>query len=139
MGADGARAKLALLPGKTIYLISKNLLGRETIERVVIKAQYESGYTDKIESVNRFTESIELASHRNLRLNEGTIVIKNGRLQDRYAISPGDDVYIVADATDVIKCQYNQYLQYGHKPLGLSQHFPTAADWTKYLMIGLAG
>lgn len=83
--------------GKTIYLISKNLLGRETIERVVIKAQYESGYTDKIESVNWFTESIELASHRNLRLNEGTIVIKNGRLQDRYAISPGDDVYIVAD------------------------------------------
>jgi hypothetical protein len=87
--------------GKTLYLISKNLLGRETIDRAVIKGQYESGYSDKIENVNWFADSIELASHRNLRLNEGTTVIKNGRLQDRFAISPGDDVYIVADGSGI--------------------------------------
>lgn len=85
--------------GKTIYMISKNLLGRETVDRAIIKGQYESGYTDKIDSINWFSESLELKSHRNLRLNEGTIVIKNGRLQDRYVINPGDDVYIVADGS----------------------------------------
>jgi len=87
------------LRGKTVYLISKNLLGRETVDRAIVKSQYESGYTDKIDSINWFAESLELKSHRNLRLNEGTIVIKNGRLQDRYVLSPGDDVYIVADGS----------------------------------------
>lgn len=87
--------------GKTIYLISKNLLGRETIDQAIIKGQYESGFSDRIEAVNWFADSIELASHRNLRLNEGTIVIKNGRLQDHYAISAGDDVYIVADGSGI--------------------------------------
>jgi len=85
--------------GKTVYLISKNLLGRETVERAIVKGQYESGYTDKVDSINWFSESLELKNHRNLSLNEGTIVIKNGRLQDRYVINPGDDVYIVADGS----------------------------------------
>lgn len=85
--------------GKIVYLISKNLLGRETVDRAIVKGQYESGYTDKIDSINWFSESLELKSHRNLSLNEGTVVIKNGRLQDRYVINPGDDVYIVADGS----------------------------------------
>lgn len=110
--------------GKTVYLISKNLLGRETVDRAIIKGQYEAGYTDKIDSVNWFADSLELKSHRNLSLNEGTIVIKNGRLQDRYAISPGDDVYIVAEssgtsATANIVYIYNEDINHS----ALSQHF----------------
>lgn len=110
--------------GKTVYLISKNLLGRETIDQVIIKGQYESGYMDKIESVNWFADSIELASHRNLKLHEGTIVIKNGRLQDRYAVSPGDDAYIVADGNGISSSAHiiNIYnTDINHSVLG--QHF----------------
>ncbi len=110
--------------GKTVYLISKNLLGRDTIDRIIVKNQYESGFADKITAVNWFTDSFELASKRNITLDPGTIVIKHDRIQDSYTISPHDDAYIVADGSSLshtadIVYIYNEDIN--HSSLG--QHY----------------
>ena len=38
-------------------------------------------------------------SHRNLTFNEGTIVVKNGRLSDINSLDAGMDIFIVGDGT----------------------------------------
>lgn len=83
--------------GKTVYLASKNILGRESIAQMVIKNQYESGFSDKIDDINWYTEALEMKNNRNFAFNNGSIIIKNGRLQDKYALNAGADAYILAD------------------------------------------
>lgn len=110
--------------GKTVYLISKNLLGRETIDRLLVKNQYEPGYSDKITSINWFTETMELAGNRNLSLHPGSVIIKNGRLQDPYALSPNDDAYIIADGSGISRTANVIYIYNTDiNPSSWGQHF----------------
>lgn len=83
--------------GKTVYLASKDSFGKDKVERMVIQNQYESTYSDKIEDINWFTGGFELSNNRNINFDEGTIVIKNDRLVDTYALNPNSDVFVVAD------------------------------------------
>lgn len=85
--------------GKTVYMAVKDFFGRDQIERMVIKNQYESIYSDKIEDINWYSDAFELANHKNLAFNDGTIVIKNGRLVNKYSINAGSDVFVVGDGT----------------------------------------
>jgi len=94
--------------GKEVYMAVKNQFGHPLIAKMVIKNQYETTYTDKIEAVNWYAQTLELANQQNLSFDENTIIIKNGRLVDQYALSPQADAYIIGDGragqltTDVI-------------------------------------
>ena len=94
--------------GRTVYLAIKEYFGNSRIERMVVQGQNESIYEDKIKDINWYAEAFELANNKNFTFNEGTMVVKNGRLVDRYSINPASDAIVVADgrgnrlAADVI-------------------------------------
>lgn len=104
---------LKYFTGKTVYMAVKDFFGKDRIEKMVLRDQYESAYSDKIDNVNWYTGAIELANHKNISFNEGTIIIKNGRLVDQYAINPQSDAFVAADGrgtgliADVV-CIYNE-------------------------------
>lgn len=83
--------------GRTVYMAVKNFFGSSRIEKMVLKNQNESLYSDKIEEINWFTGAFELTNKRNITFNDGTIIIKNGRLVDQYALDSNTDAFIVAD------------------------------------------
>ncbi|MBF8982497.1 hypothetical protein IZY60_02995 [Lutibacter sp. B2] len=89
--------RLKYYRGKTIYMVVKNFFGSDKVEKMIIKSEYESTYSDKIKRVNFYADAFELENKKNILLNEGTIIIKNGRLVDKNAINPDSDAYIVAD------------------------------------------
>ncbi len=82
---------------KTVYIAVKEIFGQEKIEKMVIKNQYESNYSSKIDEINWYSQSMELDNKRNISFNEGTIFIKNDRIVDQYSINPESDAFIVAD------------------------------------------
>ncbi len=83
--------------GKTVYMAVKSFFGKDKIEKMVIKSQYESMYSEKIQDINWYTQELELGNNKNISFNEGTIVIKNGRLVDGYSINTSQDAMVVAD------------------------------------------
>lgn len=85
--------------GKTVYMAVRSYFGNNRIEKMVFKNQYESNYSDKIDDINWYTGALELSNHKNLSFNDGTIVIKNGRLVDQYSVSAESDVFVAADGT----------------------------------------
>lgn len=106
---------------QTIYMVIKNLMGKESIDRLVIKSGTESAFTDKITTVNWYTDSFELASNRNLSFNAGSIIIKNGRLQDQFILSPNDDAFIIADnrgSNRIANIIYINNVDINHSTLG---------------------
>lgn len=90
--------KLKHYVGNTAYMVVKDFFNSDRIESMVLKNQYETIYQDTIEEMNWYGNSMELATtHRNLTFNDGTIVIKNGRLVDTYSLDAGMDAFIVGD------------------------------------------
>lgn len=88
---------LKYLRGRTAYMAVKDFFGTGQIEKIVIKQSYESSLTNKIKEVNYYNSTFELDNGRILSYNDGTIVIKNGRLLDKEAISEDQDVFIAGD------------------------------------------
>lgn len=83
--------------GKTVYIAVKDFFGKDITEQMVIKSLYESTFSDKIEEVNWYASAFELKNKRNVDFSEGTIFVKNNRLVDSYALTPGQDAFVVAD------------------------------------------
>ncbi|MEN6460757.1 MAG: hypothetical protein ABFC94_05215 [Syntrophomonas sp.] len=83
--------------GKTVYMATRDFFGREQIEKMVFKNQYEADYQEQIKDVNWYTDALELSNNKNLTFNEGTIIVKNGRLVDKYALDLQNDAMVVAD------------------------------------------
>lgn len=83
--------------GKTAYMAIKDYFGKDKIEKMVIKSQYENSFSDKIQEINWFGSQLELANNKNINFNEGTMVIKSGRLVDIYNLNPGSDGLVIAD------------------------------------------
>lgn len=82
---------------KTIYVVGKNILGKESMDRMIIRNQYEYCYTGKVNKVNWYGGAFEMDNKQNFAFNEGSILIRNGRLQDQYALNSGSDVCVMAD------------------------------------------
>lgn len=80
-----------------VYAITRDQLGKETIERFILKNRNESIYSGKIEDINWYTQELELSNHMNFSFRDGTSIIKNRRLQNAYVLSTGQDVSIIAD------------------------------------------
>lgn len=83
--------------GKMTYMIYKDYFGRPSVDRLVVKDQNESNFSAKIEDINWFSETMELSNKKNLNINDGTIVIKNNRIVDKYSITKGSDAFIIGD------------------------------------------
>ncbi|HEY8363923.1 MAG TPA: hypothetical protein VIK77_13825 [Tissierellaceae bacterium] len=83
--------------GRTAYMAIKDFFGKEKIEKMVVKSQYENTFSEKIDEINWFSSQMELANNKNISFTEGTMVIKSGRLVDIYSLNPGSDGLIVAD------------------------------------------
>ncbi|MGI6778514.1 MAG: hypothetical protein ACOX7R_11060 [Acetivibrionales bacterium] len=96
-GTKVLRNYLKYYMGKTLYLAVSDYFGNDMVERMVFKNQYESTYNEKIKSINWYGGAIELSNKKNLTFNEGTIIVKNGRLVDEYAIHSEADAFIAAD------------------------------------------
>ncbi|WZL73572.1 hypothetical protein QBE52_02230 [Clostridiaceae bacterium 35-E11] len=83
--------------GRTVYMAVKDFFGRDKIEKMVVKNQYETTYGDKIQKINWYADQFELKNKKNIRFTEGTMIIKNGRLVDKQSIVPNSDAFVVAD------------------------------------------
>lgn len=83
--------------GKTVYMAMKDYFGKEKIEKMVVKSQYETSFSEKINEINWFSSQLELANNKNINFHDGTMVIKSGRLVDAYNLNPQSDGLIIAD------------------------------------------
>lgn len=83
--------------GKDIYMVTRQVLGQERVEKMILKSQYERIYNSQIKDINWYTEAMELKSNQNIAFHDGTIIVKNGRLVDKYALDKGMDALVVAD------------------------------------------
>ncbi|HZJ84730.1 MAG TPA: hypothetical protein VFD02_04150 [Syntrophomonadaceae bacterium] len=82
--------------GKTIYIATKSLMGREVAERLVVKNQYETAFSGKIEDINWYAQVLEVKK-QNINFYDGSIIIRDGRLQENAVLSHGSDVFVLAD------------------------------------------
>ncbi|SHK25592.1 hypothetical protein [Tepidibacter formicigenes] len=96
-GAKVPYKNLKYYKGKTAYMVIKDFFGSDKIEKMVIKNQYEAVFSDKIEDINFYSESFELENKRNIGFNDGTIIIKSGRIVDKYSLNSESDAYVIAD------------------------------------------
>ncbi|MDI3480617.1 MAG: hypothetical protein PWQ97_272 [Tepidanaerobacteraceae bacterium] len=96
-GYEVSPENLKYYKGKTVYLAIKDFFGTDKIEKMVIKNQYEIAYTGKIEEINWYSCVFELSNKKNVGFHDGTIIIKNGRMVDKYSINPDSDVLVVAE------------------------------------------
>lgn len=83
--------------GRGVYLVTRDALGKDSIDRLVVKSQYESTYEAQIESVNWFSDTCELDNNKNLSFGDGTIIVRDGRLQDKFTLTAGTDALFVTD------------------------------------------
>lgn len=84
--------------GKTAYIAIKDFFGRDRADKIVVKDKYETTYNDKITDINWYSDTLELKNNKNIHFDDGTIIIKNGRLVDKYSINQESDAFIVADS-----------------------------------------
>lgn len=83
--------------GRTVYMAMKDYFGKEKIEKMVVKAQYETSFSEKIREINWFSSQLELDNNKNINFHDGTMVIKSGRLVDAYNLNPQSDGLVIAD------------------------------------------
>lgn len=101
--------------GRTIYMALKDHFGKDRIEKMVIKTQYETMISDKIKAINWFANSFETGNLKNIGFHDGTMIIKNGRLVERQSINVNSDAMIIAQGrgsaltADIIRI-YNENL-----------------------------
>jgi hypothetical protein len=103
--------------GKTVYMATREFFGREQIEKMVLKSQYEANYSEQITNINWYTDAMELSNNKNIAFNEGTIIVKNGRLVDKSALNTQMDALILADGR-------------GDRAMADGRGSPGASAWT---------
>lgn len=86
--------------GKTAYIAMEDFFSTQRIKKMVLKNNFEVTYDDAaIETLNMYTQSVELNNKRNVVLDDGTMIIKNDRIVDPYAINFDDSALVIADRT----------------------------------------
>jgi len=77
-GAPVPLRNLKYYRGRETYLLVKNVLGQDIIDRMIIKNQYEATLNDKIKDINWYGKVLELKNNKNVAFNDGSIIVKNG-------------------------------------------------------------
>lgn len=86
-----------LYKDKTAYVVVEENYGQETAVKINIRSGGEILSKDSVQTVNATLNSMELYNKENFLFNEGTIVIKDGRLIDPSRIKNMDTAYVVGD------------------------------------------
>jgi len=85
--------------GKEAYAAISTSLGRDYIKKMVLKSSNERFYSSTIYQFNWDRDSINLTNSLNISLNEGTIIVQNGRLVDSDALDNRCQAAIIAEST----------------------------------------
>lgn len=93
------RNNLKHYKGKEVYIAVKDIFGQDKIEKMNVKANRERAYTEKIIDINYYSDSLKLNNKANFTLSDGTIIVKNDRLVDKYSVNPQSDVFLVSDSS----------------------------------------
>ncbi len=105
-GIKIANNNLKYYNGKDVYMVTKNIMGQERIDRLLIQSLRASNDSAKIEEVNWFNRIFELSNSRNFSFNDASIVIKDGRIQDINTLAPGMSAFVVSDGNSENRLAY---------------------------------
>ncbi len=98
-GSNQVRPKdfARLYKDKTAYVVVEENYGTETAVKVTIRSGGELMTYDTVDKLDATLNSMELYNKENYTFNEGTIVIKDGRMIDPGRIKRFDSAYVVGD------------------------------------------
>lgn len=82
---------------KTIYMVVENSYGNENGIKIAIKNGGENVWSDRIDTIDKTISKFELQNNQNVNYNNGTIVIKDGRLIPNELLSKYDSVLVVSE------------------------------------------
>lgn len=82
--------------GKTVYLLGKNILGQEVVDRLILKGQYEYTYSGSLSNYNAYNDEFEV-DKKNFLIGDGSIIVKDGRLQEKGILYNGGSALVIAD------------------------------------------
>lgn len=105
-GQEISRRNLKNYAGKDVFWVNRDRLGNstltgyDTIEKMVIKGQYSTIFTDQITNLNWYNTSFELANKQNISFHNGTIILKDGRVQATSALANNQNVLVLADGNN---------------------------------------
>ncbi len=92
---------------KEVYVAVASRWGRDYIEKMIIKADYEFAYIDRIDQINYGARMFSLLNYKqNIAFHEGTIIVRNGRLVDYDTtgqwknLNPSSDVLVAAEGAN---------------------------------------
>ncbi len=95
-GLEVPRANLKYYRDKAVYLLGKKALGQEAVERLIIKGPAEYTYTGILRNYNPYSSEFEI-NNKNCLAGEGTVIIKDGRLQEQGVLYNGGSAVVIAD------------------------------------------
>lgn len=98
-GSNPVRPKdfAKLFKDKTAYVVVEENYGTETAVKITIRSGGELMAYDTVDKLDTTLNSMELYNKENYTFNEGTIVIKDGRMIDPSRIKRFDSAYVVGD------------------------------------------
>lgn len=82
---------------KTIYMVVENSYDNENGIKIAIKNGGENVWSDRIDTIDKTISKFELQNNQNVNYNNGTIVIKDGRLIPNELLSKYDSVLVVSE------------------------------------------
>lgn len=80
-----------------VYYVTINQLGKEVIQKIIIKQSNERTIHDKLTSVVTSAQKIRLSSNGSISYHKGTIIVRNGRLVDPVALAQSGDAYVITN------------------------------------------
>ncbi len=81
--------------GKTIYAVSRKDYGTEELVKAVLKDGYEDTINKSIYDVKWTTKQLTLSDGRALNFNDGSIIIKDGRLLDSLYLTKYSGAFVI--------------------------------------------
>ena len=81
--------------GKTIYAVSKKDYGTEELVKAVLKDGYEDAINKSISDVKWTTKQLTLSDGRAINFNDGSIIIKDGRLLDSLYLAKDSGAFVI--------------------------------------------
>lgn len=81
--------------GKTIYAVSKKNYGTEELVKAVLKDGYEDSIYKDISDVKWTSRQLTMSDGRALNFNDGSIIIKDGRLLDSLYLEKGSGAFVI--------------------------------------------
>ena len=83
--------------GETIYIVVENSYGNENGIKISIKDGGEFVISDRIDTIDKTINKFELDNNMNVNYNEGTIIVKDGRLISSDLLDKDDSVLVVSE------------------------------------------